>query len=292
MKARKPKLLSRHSRKVGLPPGALVHVGEKKVESVRITVIDYDEQNLTEKQIASVEECLPFKKTPTVTWVNIDGLHEVGIIEKLGKAFDLHPLILEDVLSTGQRPKFEDFERYAFVVLKMLSYSEENHGVETEQISLVLGPNFVLSFQERVGDVFEYVRDRIRNAKGRIRKMGADYLAYALVDAIVDSYFGILEKVGDKMEVLEDELVSDPDERTLHQIYSLKREMISLRRSIWPLRLSTVSRGAIRLWSPRPRTSTCGTFTTTRSRSSIPSRVLGTLSRACWTRTSRASAIA
>ena len=226
----------RHSKKAGLPPGTLVHVGERKVESVRITVIDYDEQNVTAKQVASVEECFPFKKTPTVTWINIDGLHEVEVVEKLGKAFDLHTLMLEDILSTGQRPKFEDYQQHAFVVLRMLSYSDEDQAVNSEQVSLVLGPNFVLSFQERVGDVFEYVRDRIRSAKGRIRKMGADYLAYALIDAIVDSYFSVLEKVGDRIELLEDELVSDPDEKTLQKIYLLKREMISLRRSIWPLR--------------------------------------------------------
>jgi magnesium transporter len=233
---RKRKAVRSHSKKAGLAPGTLVHVGEKKVESVAISVIDYDEQQVTEKPVGSIEECLPFKQTPTVTWVNIDGLHEVQVIEKLGKAFDLHPLILEDVLSTGQRPKFEDYENCAFVVLRMLSYRDEEAMVESEQVSLVLGSNFVISFQERVGDVFDPVRDRIRNGKGRVRKMGADYLMYSLLDAIVDSYFGILEKVGDRIEGLEDELISDPDERTLHQIYALKREMISLRRSIWPLR--------------------------------------------------------
>lgn len=232
----KHKPVRRHSKKAGLAPGTLVYTGEKKVESVGITVIDYDEQQVTEKRVGSVEECFPFKQTPTVTWINIDGLHEVQVIEKLGKAFDLHPLILEDVLSTGQRPKFEDYGNCIFIVLRMLRYSDEYEGVESEQVSFVLGSSFVLSFQERVGDVFDPVRDRIRNGKGRIRKMGADYLTYSLVDAIVDSYFGILEKVGDRTEGLEDELISDPEERTLHQIYALKREMISLRRSIWPLR--------------------------------------------------------
>jgi magnesium transporter len=148
----------------------------------------------------------------------------------------LHPLILEDVVSTRQRPKFEDYEKNLFMVLKMLSYDDRSQSVQSEQVSMVLGSGFVISFQERMGDVFDCVRDRIRNAKGRIRKQGADYLAYSLVDAVVDSYFGILEKVGDKIEVLEDELVSDPEERTLQAIYRLKREMISLRRSVWPLR--------------------------------------------------------
>ncbi len=230
------KWVMKRSKKAGLPPGTLVHTGQKKVESVKMTVIDYDEQVFEEKQVATVEECFPFKATPTVTWINIDGLHDVTIIEKIGKAFDLHPLILEDILSIGQRPKFEDYDKHIFVVVRMLSYSDESHTVDTEQVSLVFGPNFVISFQERVGDVFDQIRDRIRNAKGRIRKAGADYLAYSLADAIVDSYFGILEKTGEKIEALEEELISDPDEKTLHQIHTLKREMIELRRSVWPLR--------------------------------------------------------
>ncbi len=226
----------RRSRKAGLPPGSLVYTGEKKVEAVGVTVIDYDEQHFVEREIGSVEECFPFKATPTVTWVNIDGLHDVAVIEKLGKALEFHPLVLEDVLSTRQRPKFEDYNKDVFIVLKMLSYNDEQQSVEAEQVSLILGPNFVISFQERVGDVFDSVRNRLRNAKGRIRKQGADYLAYSLLDAIVDSYFGILERVGDKIELLEDELISDPDEKTLGAIYQIKREMISVRRSIWPLR--------------------------------------------------------
>jgi len=233
---KKPRLYRRRTKKAGLAPGTLVYTGEKKVDSVRITYIDYDEKQLHEEQASRIEECFEFKQSPTVSWINIDGLHDVELIEKLGRHYELHSLILEDILSTGQRPKFEDYEKYVFVVLRMLSYNEENHGIETEQVSLVLGPNFVISFQERVGDVFQQVRDRIRSSKGRIRKMGADYLAYALVDAIVDSYFAILEKLGDMIEAMEDELVQDPTEKTLQQIYFLKREMISLRRSIWPLR--------------------------------------------------------
>ena len=236
VKTRKPKLVRRHAKKAGLPPGTLVHVGERKVETVRITYLDYDEANFEEKQISKIEECFHLKATPTVTWINIDGLHEVEIIEKLGKKFELHPLLLEDVVSTGQRPKFEDFEKYAFIVLRMLSYSEEMQTVESEQVSIVLGPNFVISFQERLGDVFEQIRERIRNAKGRIRKMGPDYLAYSLIDAVVDSYFGILERLGERIESMEEELVADPTEKTLQQIHILKREMISLRKSVWPLR--------------------------------------------------------
>ncbi len=227
---------SRMSNKAGLPPGTLVHIGERKAESVRITVIDYDEKRLEEKQVAAVEECFPFKSTPTVTWVNIDGIHDVEIIEKIGREFDLHPLILEDILNTSQRPKMEDLETYIFVVLRMLSFDDKKGRVESEQVSVILGRNFVISFQERVGDVFEIIRERIRSAKGRIRKGGADYLAYTLLDAIIDSYFGILEKFGERIEGMEEELVKNPTEKTLGQIHSMKREMINLRKGVWPLR--------------------------------------------------------
>jgi len=230
------KPIKKRSRKAGLPPGTLVHIGERKAEFVRITVIDYNEQNFQEKEVSAVEECLPFKATPTVTWINIDGLHKIELIEKLGKEFDLHPLILEDILNTGQRPKFEDLGNNVFIVLKMLSYSDEKQTIQSEQVSLVVGPNFVISFQESVGDVFEQIRDRIRNSKGRIRKTGSDYLTYVLLDAIVDNYFLILEKFGEKIEYMGEELVAEPTEKTLQQIHSLKREMIFLRKSVWPLR--------------------------------------------------------
>jgi magnesium transporter len=231
-----PKYSSRKARKAGLPPGTLVHVGDKKIETVKITVIDYDESTFESKEIAKVEECYPFKDKPTVTWINVDGIHDVDIIEKIGSNYGLHPLLLEDIMHAEQRPKIEDFESYLFLVLKMLSFDEKKNEIRIEQVSLVLGPNYVFSFQEREGDVFDPIRERIRNAKGRIRKMGADYLAYALLDAIVDSYFLILEKIGDKIEGLEEDLIANPDKKTLQTIHYLKREMIFLRRSVWPLR--------------------------------------------------------
>ncbi len=233
---KKHKTIERRSRKAGLPPGTLVHIGEKRTETVRIIYIDYDEDKFAEKQISSIEECFPFKATPTVTWINIDGIHDVDMIEKLGKQFELHPLILEDIVNTEQRPKLEDFDKYMFIVLKMLSFDDQRQAVEAEQVSFVVGANFVISFQERIGDVFDNVRDRIRNGKGKVRKMEADYLCYALLDAIVDSYFGILEKLGEKIESMEEELVTDPTEKTMKKIHLMKRQMISLRKSIWPLR--------------------------------------------------------
>ena len=233
----------------GLPPGTLIHVGEERTAEVRITVIDYDESDLQEKEIKQIDECYPFKERPTVTWINIDGIHDVEIIEKIGKNYGIHPLLLEDIVNTEQRPKIEDFEEYLFVVLKMLSFDEKQGEIKIEQVSLVIGPNYVLSFQEQEGDVFDPVRDRIRRAKGKIRKMGADYLAYALLDAVVDGYFLILERIGDRVEDLEETLIKRPDMNTLQSIHFLKREMIFLRRSVWPLRevISGLSRNESKL---------------------------------------------
>ena len=232
----KNRQIKRHSRKAGLPPGTLVHIGDKKAEQIRITLIDYNEESFQERVVEKVEECFPFKEMPTVTWINVDGLHNIETIEKIGKHFELHPLILEDILNTGQRPKCEDYEKCLFMVLKMLIYNDENNSVHSEQVSLVLGQNFVISFQEAIGDVFEQIRDRIRNAKGRIRKMPADYLAYTLVDAIVDNYFLILEKMGEQIESMEEELIAEPSDKIVRMIHSLKRELIFLRKSVWPLR--------------------------------------------------------
>jgi magnesium transporter len=230
------RILSKRSRKAGLPPGTPVHTGEKKVERVRITVIDYDEDEVREREVQSVEECFPFRETNTVSWINVDGLHDVALIDQIGTHFGLHPLIIEDIASTGQRPKQEDNEDYAYVVLSMLSFNDTTGQVDAEQVSLILGKRFVLSFQERAGDVFGAVRDRIRTGKGRIRKMGADYLLYSLMDAIVDNYFGVCEKLGESIEPLRDRLIEDPHPTALQQVHKVKSEVLFLRKAVWPLR--------------------------------------------------------
>jgi magnesium transporter len=168
--------------------------------------------------------------------MNVDGLHQVEILEKLGECYGLHPLVLEDILNTDQRPKMEDYGEYIYIVLKALDYNDKSNEIETEQISLILGSNFVFSFQEREGDTFDPIRERIKTGKGRIRRMGADYLAYALLDSIIDNYFIILEKLGEKIELLEEKLVTQPAPETLRTIHYLKREMIFLRKAVWPLR--------------------------------------------------------
>jgi magnesium transporter len=230
------KIYRKQVRKAGLPPGSMIFDGERRVETTRITIFDYDESQFQEKEVQSVEECFPFKDEPTVTWVNIDGVHDVGIVGKIGEYFGVHPLVQEDIVHTGQRPKMEDFDDYLYIVVKMLFFDEERGEISAEQVSLIVGDRYVISFQEREGDVFEPVRERLRSRKGRIIKQGADYLAYVLIDTIVDNYFAILEKTGDRVESLEEELITDPSPETLTVMQRMKREMIFLRKSIWPLR--------------------------------------------------------
>jgi len=213
-----------------------VYIGKKKADRVKITCIDYYADYFQEKEVETIDEVFPFSDTSTATWINLDGIHQLDNIEKIGEHFKIHPLVLEDIMNTGQRPKMEDFNDYLFIVLKMLSYDEEENETKTEQVSLILSSKFVLSFQESEGDVFDPVRERIRSDRGRIRKMGVDYLAYSLIDAIVDNYFMVLEKIGERIEDIEDELVKNPTPEVLHTIHRLKRELIFLRKSVWPLR--------------------------------------------------------
>ncbi|MDA8240248.1 MAG: magnesium/cobalt transporter CorA [Nitrospiraceae bacterium] len=241
-----PKLMKNRSRKSGLPPGTLIHIGEQKDKKPKITIIDYDDSSFQEKEVEEISECYPFRNKPSVSWINVEGLHRVEILEKLGECYGLHPLVLEDILNTDQRPKMEDYGDYLYIVLKMLHFEEVKGTVEAEQISLVLGEQFVISFQEGLdGDVFQPVRERLRNNKGRIRKLGADYLVYSLIDAIVDNYFIILEKTGESIEDIEEKVLGNPSTTTLNDIHFLKREMIFLRKAVWPLRevVSGLERG-------------------------------------------------
>ncbi len=226
----------RISKKVGLAPGSLIHIGEKKEEQVRITLFDYDAQHCEQKTITKVKKAVPLKDTSSVTWINIDGLHDVKVIEDIGKHFDLHPLTLEDILHTGQRPKMETHANYIYVVLRMLRYDSANRKVLSEQISMILSDHYILTFQESVGDVFDPIRERMRESSSRLRKHGPDYLLYRLLDSIVDHYFVVLEKIGDHLELLQDQVAQDPDENILQDIHGMRREMINLRRAIWPVR--------------------------------------------------------
>jgi len=240
-----PKLIKKRSKKAGLPPGTLVHIGEERSGRTKIRVLEYDELNFQEKELEAIEGCFLFKEQPAVTWVHVEGVHQVELLAKLGECFSLHPLVMEDILNTDQRPKMEDYGEDLFIVLKMLSYNDKTDEITAEQVCLFLRASSILSFREGEGNVFANVQERIRSGKGRLRKMGADYLAYTLVDIIVDNYFVILEKLGERVEALEEKLLTAPTTPTLQKIQRLKREMIFLRRWIWPLRevISGLERG-------------------------------------------------
>ena len=224
------------SEKFGLPPGSLVHIGEKKSETAIITLMEYGPDRFQEKKVSSVEAVLPIKDSPGVIWINIDGLHETGLIEKIGESFNIHPLILEDILHTRTRPKVEVFDTGIFLVFNLLYHNEAAGEILSEQFSIILGSNFVISFQERENPLFNPLMDRIRNDKSRIRKKGADYLAYALLDMAVDSYFIILETLEEKIEALDEELIISMSRETFKSISNMKRNLISMRKAVVPLR--------------------------------------------------------
>lgn len=233
----KNKLVKKRSSKAGLPPGTLVHIGERHREASRVSVITYDEHSFSEQASDDLATCLLLRSQPGVSWINVEGIHSIELLQKMGECYRLHPLVLEDILNTDQRPKREDYGDYLFIVLKMLSLKNDGEGVAAEQVSLILGPNFVFSFQEGLaGDPFDPVRERLRTGRGKFRSLGADYLVYTLIDAIVDNYFVILENLAERIERLEEELVANPGRETVGRLHALKREVIFLRKSIWPLR--------------------------------------------------------
>ena len=227
--------LKKRSKKAGLGPGALIHIGNTYGDKSKITMARYDETSFAEREIRSVSELQKEKNLPGVLWVNIDGLQDVRLLEEIGLLFGLHPLILEDILNTDQRPKAEDFSDYMFIVVKNIHNSVDQN-LHAEQISIILGKNFVLSFQEKESDLFHPIRERLRAAKGRIRKAGADYLAHHLMDAVIDQYFAVLEDIDEKIERLENELLRQTTPAQLQSIHLLKRELTFLRKSLWPLR--------------------------------------------------------
>ncbi len=231
-----PRLFQKRSGKIGLPPGTLVHIGEKKEEAAKIRVLHYDEKDLQENEVTKDHDFGQYKTSQGVSWINVDGLHDVELLEKLGHAFGLHPLVMEDVLNTDQRPKVEDYEEYLYIVMKMLTFDPDTDEIVVEQVSLVLGRGFVISFQEREGDIFDPVRERIKSNRWRIRKLGSDYLAYALCDSVVDNYFLILESIGAEVERIEQGMSRGPESRGLHSIHKLKRDLVVLRKAVWPLR--------------------------------------------------------
>ena len=227
----------RTSQKAGLPPEALVFVGEQKIETPVITVFQYTIDACTDKEY-SLDEALALKiSNENITWLNVEGLHDVSLIQKIAEKFSIPALLIEDILNTSERPKMEAMGDVVFLVLRMLSQEDATKPITIEHISIVLGENFILSFQEGIlGDVFNPIRNRLRTGKGKLRKQKIDYLCYELLDAIVDSYFGILEILGDKIEILEENVLVQPQNELLRDLHDLRTDLLSVRRSVWPLR--------------------------------------------------------
>jgi magnesium transporter len=227
----------KRSKKTGLAPGTLVHIGREKQGATSIEVMTYDGSSLQSSRLSSLAECLARPAAPAVTWIDVNGISDVELLQEFGTCYGIHPLVLEDILATDQRPKAEDYGDYLYVVVKMIALREHSGEVEWEQVSLVLGENYLISFQEGLdGDVFQPVRARLKNEKSRLRNAGADYLLHALLDVIVDNYFSVLEREAERIEEIEDELIAKPSLATVQCIYRMKREMLSLHKVVWPLR--------------------------------------------------------
>ncbi|MFH1004949.1 MAG: magnesium/cobalt transporter CorA [Bacteroidota bacterium] len=220
--------------KTGLPPGTIIYSGEEHITKVKITLIEYNEKEFYEKEFYDVDECFLNVKPNMIKWINVDGIHNTSIVERIGKMFNIHSLTMEDIVNPNQRSKFEDYDDYLFAVMKMMHYDIKIH---SEQLSIILMNNVVVSFQEmKKGDAFDIIRNRLRQGKGRVRKMGADYLFYCLIDTIVDYYFTVLEKIDDTIEILEEDLITEPSKETMTHIHHMKREVIYLRKSVWSIR--------------------------------------------------------
>lgn len=242
--------MRRKKDEIGAPPGTLVYTGDSNTDRIKISLIEYNESEFFEHEYYDLSECISHVKPHLVKWINVDGIHKTEVIEKIGKLYNIHPLTLEDIVHVDQRPKFEDYDSYVVAIMKMISYVDK---INIEQLSIVLMDNMVISFQEpQGGDAFEVIRNRLRQAKGRIRKCGSDYLAYALMDSVIDCYFHAIEKIGDAVEKIEEEIIEGTDKKSLMELYALKREMIYLRKQVWPMRdmISNMVRSETKLINP------------------------------------------
>jgi len=222
--------------KVGKPPGTLLYMGPKKNVPITVDVFDYNLETIQEFQTDTIPAGLDFKNTPTVTWIDVKGLHNLELIEQIGQKADIHPLTLEDLLNVDQRPKIDIFDTYVYIVIKILSYNDQTQSIDSDQISIILGQHYVLTFLEEETDTFEPLRTRLKAGKGKLRSSTSDYLAYAILDVIVDNYYDVIEKVGERIEDFEEKLMTNPHKMLVKEIYSIKREMLELRKSVWPLR--------------------------------------------------------
>ena len=225
-----------HRIKVGQPPGTLQHVGVRFAHEPEVTIIDYNQEEYNERKSVSWEECTRSTKTDIVRWIHVQGVHNIDLIQKIGSNFGIHPLILEDIVQTNQRPKMEQLSDSIYIVLRAFEFSNEDKTLDSEQLSVLLGNNYLLSFQESRKPLFEQIRNRISHNLGRIRSGSSDYLAYSLFDLVTDEYFVIVDELSERIELLEDEVTETPTKETLQEIHVLKRAIITLRRNIWPIR--------------------------------------------------------
>jgi len=224
------------SKKISQVPGALIHVGEQRDHKVNISLMTYDADELSEVNINEIDESTYSPDEKSLKWLHLDGVHDIEHIKGIGEFFGIHSLALEDILNTGHRPKIEDFESYQFAILKMLRYDTLDKQVKVEQISLILGPNFVISCQESKYEIFSNVRQRLRKGHNRLRKWGSDYLFYTLLDTIVDNYFTVLENIGEELEEMEADLMNNSKQDSIHELHKTKKDLVYIRRLVWPLR--------------------------------------------------------
>lgn len=233
-----PKILKTRSAKLGLDPGTPIHIGDNAGGNYRITVTRYNDRDYTgEKELKTVSDLSSFIENDSlVTWVNVEGVPELDVLQEIGSHFNIHSLVLEDIFNMDQRPKLEDYGNYIYIVMKMLYFHEEKQEIEVEQISVILGNNYVISFRERTEDIFKPIRERLSSPRSRIREMKSDYLAYSLLDLIVDHYFQVLERMGDMIDMLEELFIINPTQYTLNTFHKLKKEVLFLRKTVWPLR--------------------------------------------------------
>ncbi len=224
------------ANKRGMSPGSLIFTGVKKTDKIEVSLFDYNSNTCKEMKVIDIDELAGYKNNPNVTWINITGLHDVNMLDRVGNIFNIHPLVLEDILNVSHSPKIEDYENYLFIVVKMINFNNDDNSLNIEQVSIIIGRNYIITFQEREGDVFEPLRERIRTAKGLVRKYGEDYLAYRLLDSIIDNYFIVLENFDENIEEIEDQILSQTNDSSLEQIHHLRKELIKLRRAVSPLR--------------------------------------------------------
>ncbi len=230
-----PRLFRHRSKMVELPPGTAVYIGDRRPSKTRILLTEYNRETVEEREISTAEECLIASQKSLVTWIAVEGLDKIGLFQEMGDCFQLHPLVIEDVLNTTQRPKLEQFEKYIFLVIKIIDYSSAK-GMQIDHLSLILGSNYLISFHERENKLFTTLRERIKKGLGIIRDCGSDFLAYSILDIIVKSYFRVIEELESRFETLEDRVLSEPSRGTLREIQRLKDDIVVFRKSIWPIR--------------------------------------------------------